>query len=67
MGSSAAQILLDYKDVILTILPELSVLAANDYIRAARAAGSADDDLYVRLALFMRDTGPMLQRLLCAD
>ncbi|MFY9380858.1 MAG: CCA tRNA nucleotidyltransferase [Eubacteriales bacterium] len=57
MGSSAAQILLDYKDVILTILPELSVLAANDYIRAARAAGSADDDLYVRLALFMRDTG----------
>jgi len=57
MGSSAAQILLDYKDVILTVLPELSALAPNDYIRAARAAGLADGDLYVRLALFMRDIG----------
>lgn len=57
MGTSAAQILLDYKDVILTVLPELSVLAPADYIRAARSTGSADDDLYVRLALFMRDAG----------
>lgn len=57
MGSSAAQILLDYKDVILTVLPEMLALAPNDYIRAAPAAGLADGDLYVRLALFMRDIG----------